>query len=782
MNRHPNRDRARAAKQVPEGSQPAIESVASTVDRPALHASLVLVVLGAYTLALYWPSLACGVISDAWHLLYIGSRPLGEALSTRLDYHFIPGTHFLNAVLWRLLGLRDGLYQVVNLAEIWMVGAALYFVGRQLFSRASVALLAAVLFLANASFHEVPFWAGVGNFHSLAALLYLAGMAAALQAGRSLRPLPWSILFAACGLAAFFTYEPAFSLFPVGVLAAALARDVPPEERWRVWFRRGKWPLVAAAAAVVIVLAAKSRLAAAGDRALFLPETLNELAVRLLFVVREVIHVFTLRGDGAAVQRVVAAGTRSGFGQPLFHAILVGWLLLFAVIAAFLVVRGRPAMRLAALWFTVHIVLLAASIIPQSRHYFLAALPAALLSAGLLWTGAERAAAWLGRRSTADWSAQPAFLVLLVLLLVLPGAKRDLDHAAVLYGQATAATRQVRAAVQQRLAHRPALSSVVLLNLPSQLAQDGIGVYFFVNGMHQMVELATGGQVGMRQVRLFHTDFGAHRATYANGSQPITMTELDATVRDLSALVLIFDPRSRTFSRAQAATWQTPQAYTPETTAYLPWTGAPAPWLQIARDQTLELLLARDIDRRWVAVRFLRTSQTDLGVTWERNRLSLEPRQVAVPYWAVATFDAGGPPEPVRAEIRTGSEARLAGVWLFSPPSAYRPETSPFLSWWEWDDIFMNIEEPLLLPLDTRGCAPGCAVRLEYLAQPGRDFSVSVEGGPIRSIETAGEHGGWIEVLLPLAPGTAKTVVRIEPTGEAPVRLRKLERAKPSGA
>ena len=335
--------------------------------------------------------------------------------------------------------------------------------------------------------------------------------------------------------------------------------------------------------------------------------------------------------------------------------------------------------------------------------------------------------------------------------------------------------------MQERFALQPALSSVVLVNLPSYIAQDGLSAYFFVNGMGEMVELTTAGQIGRRQVRLLYTDLGAPPVNYANGSQPITVTELDRTIRDLSALVLIFDPRSRTFSRAHAATWQTPQAYTPETTAFLPWTGAPVPSLQVVADRPLEMILARDALRRWVAVRFLRDSQTDFSVGWEGNRFALERRQVEVPYWGVTTFDAGDSPEPLRAEVRTGSEAKLSGAWVFSAPTAYRPETSPFLTWWEWDYIFMNIEEPLLLPLDMQGCASACAVRLEYLAQPGRDFRVSVEGGPVRSIETAGGTGGWVEVLLPLAPGTARTVVRIEPTGAAPVRLRTLERANPPG-
>jgi hypothetical protein len=363
--------------------------------------------------------------------------------------------------------------------------------------------------------------------------------------------------------------------------------------------------------------------------------------------------------------------------------------------------------------------------------------------------------------------------VLLALLLAIPPAKRDLDRAAAFYGQATAATRQVSAAVRERLAYRPALKSVVLVNLPAQLAQDGLSVHFFVNGMREMVELTSGKQIQRDQVQMFYTHARAPRGIYANGSRPLAMSELDARVRDLSSLVLIFDPRSRTFSRAQATTWQTPQAYTPESIPYLPWTGTPVPWLRILPEEPLELLLAREPDRPWVALRFLRDSRTDLGVHWEGNPLALERKQVAVPYWAVATFDAGSSPEPLRARIVTGSEARLAGAWTFAPPAAYRPENSPFLSWLQWDEVFLSLEETVSLPLDARGCAAGCAVRLEYLDQPGRDFSVGLEGGPGRAIRTGGTSG-WIEVLLPLAPGADRAVVRIAPSGAEPVRLRKL--------
>src|SRR5688572_24533398 len=80
--------------------------------------------LAIYACGFYWSAIRCGLVSDGWALLHIGSLPLRQAVSTRLAYHFIPGTHLLNAVQWRLLGLHDSWYQLANLAALVLVAAA----------------------------------------------------------------------------------------------------------------------------------------------------------------------------------------------------------------------------------------------------------------------------------------------------------------------------------------------------------------------------------------------------------------------------------------------------------------------------------------------------------------------------------------------------------------------------------------------------------------------------------------------------------------------------------
>src|SRR5690606_25912408 len=80
--------------------------------------ALALVVVTLFVAIFYWPARACGLLSDGWALLHVASKPLAEAVATRLSYHFIPGTHLLNGLLWRLLGAHDEAYQTVNLTEL----------------------------------------------------------------------------------------------------------------------------------------------------------------------------------------------------------------------------------------------------------------------------------------------------------------------------------------------------------------------------------------------------------------------------------------------------------------------------------------------------------------------------------------------------------------------------------------------------------------------------------------------------------------------------------------
>src|SRR3982751_1179841 len=77
----------------------------------------VLALLAVYTLVLYRRALAIGVLSDGWVLLEIGSRGFRPAPLALLSYHTIPVTNLFMAALWKLLGLADRAYQVVNLGE-----------------------------------------------------------------------------------------------------------------------------------------------------------------------------------------------------------------------------------------------------------------------------------------------------------------------------------------------------------------------------------------------------------------------------------------------------------------------------------------------------------------------------------------------------------------------------------------------------------------------------------------------------------------------------------------
>src|SRR5688572_6778545 len=401
--------------------------------RPWLEGGLVAALVGAYGSAFYWPALRCSVISDGWHLLHIGSRPLGQAISTRLDYHFSPVAHLLDGLLWRAFGMNDVAYQVENLVWLGLLAGALYALTRRLFRDAQVALVALLLYLANASFYEVPLWPVVGNFQSFAALLYVAGVALAIRSGSPAGAWRWALAFGACALAAFFTYEPTLSLLPVGVLAALLA-DRDPEVSADGSGRAAGWrravPAAAAAAGVLAVaLVAKAALSAAGDRAAFLPGDLETMRLRALFLLRAVVAVFTLRAADTLPAQALARGLGVSLESPWFDAVAAGLLLTLLAGAAVAVWRGSNPVRLATLWLLVHFLMLATVTTPESRHNLIAALPAAMLASAALWAlgrGLVRRR-WL---PLAAWPHAPAWVPLAALVLLLPGASRDLARAA----------------------------------------------------------------------------------------------------------------------------------------------------------------------------------------------------------------------------------------------------------------------------------------------------------------------------------------------------------------
>ncbi|HEV7785312.1 MAG TPA: hypothetical protein VGQ28_08245, partial [Thermoanaerobaculia bacterium] len=357
----------------------------------APYALPVLALLAVWVLALYRPALTLGVLSDGWVLLEIGSRGLLRAPFVLLSYHTIPVTHLFNAMLWKLFHLHETAYQLANLFEMGLVGWLIYLLGTPLFKRPRVALLAALLFLANSSFYEVSCWSVVGNFQSLAAIFYLGGIFAVHRAVRSPRPAGWAALFALCVLLAFFTYEPAVSLLPVGLLQAVL---IPAQEGTGDWtagslIRRLRPFVLPALAVALVVGASKALTSATGHHAMFLPRTLDELKLRIFLLVRGCIAIFTLRGSDSKLYSILSFGSTPGAGTIL-HKLLVGcWALGLAATAALLMARSRvPAVRFLVAWFAVHMLIVSAATGVVSRMFYLGAIPAALLSSWLLWRGA----------------------------------------------------------------------------------------------------------------------------------------------------------------------------------------------------------------------------------------------------------------------------------------------------------------------------------------------------------------------------------------------------------
>jgi len=494
-------------------------------------------------------------------LLEIGSRGFRQAPFVLLSYHTIPVTNLFMAALWKLFGLADRWYQVVNLAELVLVGWLIYLLGCALFRQARVGLLAALLLLANSSFYEVPFWPTVGNFQSLAALLYLGAIFALLRRR--------TLLFSLCALAAFFTYEPAVSVLGVGLLYAAVDPSATAEGlSWRQRCRRMLTVLGWSLPALAVILGSKLYTSALGYHAAFLPHDWHGLKFRVYLLVRGCIAIFSLRGADFKLYQFLTFGLVPPGGSPLEIALVVAWVVGLAIGGALFVWKTRSAAaRFVALWFAAHMLTVAAATDIVSRHFYLGALPASLLAAWLIWSAGDRIAAWLVRRP--DFPAlgmaesqTATVLVFLLLLLLAAESSTDFNVAATLHRDATRATRQVVAAVRGRLAAEPAATpKVALVNMPAIVAQDGIGAFAFVNGLHPLLRLSTHGRVSQPELFCICARFVEGR--HANGSRPITLDELERRVRDPQSLVLIFDGPTRTVRQANRNTWRRSDAPPP---------------------------------------------------------------------------------------------------------------------------------------------------------------------------------------------------------------------------
>lgn len=768
----------------------------------------VLALLAVTTVLLYWRALSCGIISDGWVVLAIGSQGPLEAMKVRLSYHIIPVTFLFTSILWKLFGLWEPGYQITNLAQLGISAWMLYLLGLRLFGRVRIALLAALLLVANASFYEVTFWPVIGNFQILAGLLQLGGIMAALRAAESPGPAGrwgWSALFAALALAAFFTYEPAISLLAAGPLAAALLSPGGvgisggfswlPWRDWRERIRRALPVLTAAVLAFLPMVIAKILAEKSGETAMFFPESLDAVRIRIQFLTRACIAMFTLRGNETTVAGIfhLGLGPRA-YGSPEYHMVLGFWAALFGALTLLAIFRVRhPAVIFLTFWFWIHVTTLSIATIMESRQYYLAALPAMLLLAWGISRAADAIAAraqdWAGASNggaprAAALSASAAFLI---FGLLAAGGKSDIDTVAAVFRDATLDARRVVEITRERIAEGATPRSIALLDMPGHRVRQGISIYPFINGLHEMLLLTLADAVPRNNIHLYSLQPAEQGGQFASATRPISLPELGRLVRDPSCLVLRYDEVMGTVAEMSRAALKVPREYTAEAAPLLPWREGSWPWLLQRAGEPLEMPLTLPAPETWGAVKFLRPDKPlrfDL-VEEEATRLQVRSPRVQTPYWPVVAFPIEDDDGETVLTLRPETEVWLAGLWTFAPPARYTPESTPFLDWIAGAQPSFVVQEAMRLPVEAEDCPRDpCRIRVGYAAEPGRELTVSVEGGERRELTILpGEAPGWRTVLLAIPSGGAgredTAVVRIEPRGSLPALLNLIEVESP---
>ncbi len=743
-----------------------------------------------FTAILYRRAFASGLIGDSWVLLEIGRRGLLKAPLVLLAYHVIPVANLFVALLWKLFHLHELAYQTLNLLELALVAWLVARLGRLLFAEARVGLLAGFLFLANSSFYDVPFWPVVGNFHSLAAMFYLA----ALFALRTERAARRNALFALFTLLGFFTYEPTLSVLAAGAFYVFFAPFGEANREggtldWRGGLSRVRALVPPLAGVVAVVFASKVWASRHGSTPFFVPHDLHTLLIRAFLLVRAAIGLFTLRGADPALHAVFAFGHSVPNDGGAFVALVAAWLLALGALAAWLIAKGSPAVRFLAAWITFHLLMVAAGIEMVSRHYYLAALPASLLASRALWCAAERGVAFLARRfglPASGLSAEQAgfFVLLLPLTLLITGSRTDLDAAAEVHREATAATRAVGDLVARRLAEDPD-PRVVLVNMPAILARDGMAAFTFGNGLPEQLRLVFADRV--RFPLLAHTYSTGLQGAFAGTSREITLGLLGSLLQEPRNLVLRFDFGSRRVVEVVRTAWTFPRDYLRETAPLLEWQEGAWPWVRLAAGSPLELPLAPPPEGAWIALRYLHGPVTSFTVTAEAaegtedsgaaTALAIAANRRPAD-WPVALFPApssSGVAKPLTLRFNPRSEVWLAGLWTFAPPAAYTPEAAPFLGWSFRPFAAFSLTDAIRLPLDAPPAGTSASViRLEVLAEPGRNFSLALEGRPAQSFDFSTLAAWeWRTLDIPAPPGKP-AVLRLVPQGPRPVVIKRL--------
>jgi hypothetical protein len=302
-----------------------------------------------------------------------------------------------------------------------------------------------------------------------------------------------------------------------------------------------------------------------------------------------------------------------------------------------------------------------------------------------------------------------------------------------------------------------------------------------------MLQLTLADAVPRNNIHIYSSQPRERSGQFASATRPASLLELNRLVDDPSWLVMRYDEATGTVSELNRTTWKVPREYTAEAAPLLPWREGSWPWLRQLAGEPLEMPLTLPSPETWGAVKFLRPGtplRFDL-VEEGATRLQVRSPRVQTPYWPVLAFPIEDDDGETVLTLRPETEVWIAGLWTFAPPARYTPESSPFLGWIPGGEPSFAVHEATRLPVEAEDCpSDPCRIRIGYVAAPGRELAVSVEGGERRELAILpGEAPGWRTVVLAVpSAGEGRNdtaVVRIEPRGALPALLNLIEVESP---
>jgi hypothetical protein len=201
--------------------------------------------------------------------------------------------------------------------------------------------------------------------------------------------------------------------------------------------------------------------------------------------------------------------------------------------------RSRSlAEPLLLLWLLLQLGLTAVSIPVVSRHTYLAAVPAVLLTASALRAVGQR----LAPRVRAPALGRLLLFAPMVLgsLVLLGGAGVDRRRALDAGLEASRVTRQASVDIRAALQDRRGPVVLTLVDLPNTMFSADMSAYAFTNGAAEMVRIVSGRSDVTADLR--YTP--ARRGNVANGSKPLLPADLGSSASDAARIVLLYDPQT----------------------------------------------------------------------------------------------------------------------------------------------------------------------------------------------------------------------------------------------